>query len=50
MHTHEIYTVHSTYREDMKIVGYTFGQGERSACIGETRYSRCMSAPNSYRR
>ena len=33
MHTHEIYTVHSTYREDMKIVGYTFGQGERSACI-----------------
>ena len=33
MHIHEIYTVHSTYREDMKIKGYTFGQGEKSACI-----------------
>lgn len=33
MHTHEIYTVHSVYREDMKIRGYTFGQGEKSACI-----------------
>lgn len=33
MHTHEIYTVHSVYREDMKIKGYTFGQGEKSACI-----------------
>lgn len=33
MHIHEIYTVHSAYREDMKIRGYTFGQGERSACI-----------------
>ena len=33
MHIHEIYTVHSAYREDMKIKGYTFGQGEKSACI-----------------
>ena len=33
MHIHEIYTVHSVYREDMKIRGYTFGQGEKSACI-----------------
>ncbi len=33
MHIHEIYTVHSMYREDMKIRGYTFGQGEKSACI-----------------
>ena len=33
MHKHEIYTVHSVYREDMKIKGYTFGQGEKSACI-----------------
>lgn len=33
MNIHEIYTVHSTYREDMKIRGYTFGQGEKSACI-----------------
>lgn len=33
MHIQEIYTVHSIYREDMKIRGYTFGQGEKSACI-----------------
>lgn len=33
MHIHEIYTVHSIYREDMTIKGYTFGQGEKSACI-----------------
>ena len=33
MHIHEIYTVHSTYREDMRIRGYTFGHGEKSACI-----------------
>ncbi len=33
MHIHEIYAVHSLYREDMKIRGYTFGQGEKSACI-----------------
>lgn len=33
MHIQEIYTVHSVYREDMKIRGYLFGHGEKSACI-----------------
>ena len=33
MFTHDIYTLHSTYREDLAIKGYEFGKGEKSACI-----------------
>ena len=29
----EIFTLGSPYREDLKITGYTFGQGQKSACI-----------------
>lgn len=29
----EIYTLHSTYREDMVVKGYSFGRGEKAACI-----------------
>ena len=29
----EIYRLHSVYREDMKILGYQFGKGEKAACI-----------------
>lgn len=29
----DIYTLHSTYREDMVVKGYQFGKGEKSACI-----------------
>lgn len=30
---HDIYTLHSTYREDMCVKGYQFGKGEKAACI-----------------
>lgn len=33
MFVQNIYTLHSTYREDMCIKGYQFGKGEKSACI-----------------
>ena len=33
MFTHDIYTLQSTYREDLRIKGYEFGKGEKSACI-----------------
>lgn len=33
MNIHEIYTLHSVYREDMRIRGYQFGKGEKAACI-----------------
>lgn len=33
MYINEIYTIHSTYREDMAIKAYQFGKGEKSACI-----------------
>ena len=29
----EIFTLGTPYREDLKITGYTFGQGQKSACI-----------------
>lgn len=29
----DIYTLHSTYREDMRVKGYQFGKGEKAACI-----------------
>ena len=38
MNITEIYDFKSTYREDMRIKGYVFGSGEKSACIvGPTR-------------
>lgn len=33
MFVKDIYTLHSTYREDMTVRGYQFGKGEKSACI-----------------
>ena len=33
MFERDIYTIHSTYREDMRIKGFQFGKGEKSACI-----------------
>ena len=33
MFERDIYTIHSTYREDMHIKGFQFGKGEKSACI-----------------
>lgn len=33
MYISDIYTIHSTYREDMSIKAYQFGKGEKSACI-----------------
>ena len=33
MNVHEIYTLHSVYREDMRVFGYQFGKGEKAACI-----------------
>lgn len=33
MFTKEIVTLHSTYRQDMKVMGYQFGKGEKAACI-----------------
>ena len=33
MFERDIYTIHSTYREDMHIRGFQFGKGEKSACI-----------------
>ena len=33
MFERDIYTIHSTYREDMRIRGFQFGKGEKSACI-----------------
>lgn len=33
MKTQEIYTLHSAYREDMRVRTYQFGRGERAACI-----------------
>ncbi len=33
MFTREIYSLHSTYREDMSMVGYQFGKGDKAACI-----------------
>lgn len=33
MYTKEIYTLHSTYREDMTVMGYQFGKGDKAACI-----------------
>lgn len=33
-----IYTLHSLYRDDFRITGYSFGEGEKAACIiGATR-------------
>lgn len=38
MFIHDIYTLHSVYREDMKVRGYQFGKGEKAACIvGQVR-------------
>jgi predicted deacylase len=38
MQIKNVYDFKSTYREDMHVVGYTFGEGEKSACIvGPTR-------------
>ena len=28
-----IYTLKSPYRDDMRITGYSFGKGEKTACI-----------------
>lgn len=33
MHTKEIVTLQSTYREDMKVKGFQFGKGDKAACI-----------------
>ncbi len=33
MHTKEIITLQSTYREDMKVKGFLFGKGDKAACI-----------------
>lgn len=33
MHIEEICRLHSTYREDMRVMGYCFGKGDKSACI-----------------
>ena len=33
MNVQEIYTLHSVYREDMRVFGYQFGKGEKAACI-----------------
>ena len=33
MFERDIYTIHSTYREDMRIKGFQLGKGEKSACI-----------------
>ncbi len=33
MHTKEIVTLQSTYREDMKVKGFLFGKGDKAACI-----------------
>lgn len=33
MHTKEIVTLQSTYREDMKVKGFRFGKGDKAACI-----------------
>ena len=41
----EIFTLGSPYREDLKITGYTFGQGQKSACIvGSIRGNEVQAA------
>ena len=47
MFERDIYTIHSTYREDMHIKGFQFGKGEKSACIvGAARGNEIISAPD----
>ena len=45
-----IYTLKSPYRDDMRITGYSFGKGEKTACIvgalGEMIYNSYIRALN----
>ena len=39
-----LYTLEGIYREDFKITGFTFGQGDRAACVvGSMRGNESVS-------